>query len=356
MADFFQNLNFSSANEDGQTELTALAGAKRILCLTGSGTRPLDMLFSDAEEVIAIDLNPAQNALLSLKVAAIERLSHADYLAFLGIAPSDTRLAVYDSLRDSLAPDVKGYWDSHRRILNSGVWYAGKWERLLRWNARFLRLFRGRAVGALMTAPTVADQAAVWQDRFTDSKIRRSIEMIGRDWIWRWVIREPAGEFLPPPAQVADRLASDFAHAAQTYLFRDSDFATLVFRGALDPGGAMPVHLRPEHYQRLRDSLPKLRIVQGGLTELDQLSLGVVDGFSLSDFGSYTGAEVYAACWRGILSVAGPGAGFCERIFMNDLDLPFREIRADADLSAKLTLTDNSIIYRIRAGQIDRVN
>lgn len=40
IADFFQPLNFASSNEDDRSEFAALSGAARILCPTGSGTRP----------------------------------------------------------------------------------------------------------------------------------------------------------------------------------------------------------------------------------------------------------------------------------------------------------------------------
>lgn len=349
---FFRNLNFSSANEDGATEIAALAGAGRLLSLTGSGTRPLDLLMTEAEEVIALDLNPAQNALLALKMAAIAELDHGALLGFLGVAPSDSRLATYDRLRPRLAPGIRAHWDGQRRAIRGGVWYAGKWERLLRWNARALRLFRGRAIDALLAAPTVTDQARIWAERFGDTRLRGAIEMIGRDWIWRWVMREPAGEFLPPPREVGERLAADFADAAGRHLFRESDFAMLIFRGALDPEGGLPVHLRPENFARLRARLPRIRVVEGGLTDLDRLGIGEVEGFSLSDFGSYCSAEAYAACWRGIRAAAVPGARYCERIFMNDLALPFADITEDRALSDRLTRADASIIYRIRAGRI----
>lgn len=351
---FFQNLNFSSSNEDGETELTALASARRIICLTGSGTRPLDMLLSDAEEVIALDVNPAQNALLALKVAAIESLDHAEFLEFIGIAKSTSRGDFYDSVRERLSPDVRAHWDGNRRLVETGVWNAGKWEKLLRWNARFLSFFRGKAIDELMAALTVEDQARIWQRRFGDSRLRRAIEMIGRDWIWRWVMREPAGEFLPPPREVGERLAADFERAANSHLFRESDFATLIFRGALKPGGAMPVHLRPEHYRQIRDGLPRLRIVEGGLADLGRLDTGMADGFSLSDFGSYCGPDIYAACWQGVLAIAAPGARYCERIFMNDMDVPFSSIKVDHALSEGLSNSDKAIIYRVRAGMIER--
>ena len=84
--------NFTSTNEDGETERAALSGCRRILCLTGTGTRVLDLLGLGADEIVALDANRVQNALLALKMAAIARLDRDDCLAFLGIAPSPDRL------------------------------------------------------------------------------------------------------------------------------------------------------------------------------------------------------------------------------------------------------------------------
>ncbi len=357
--DFFQNLNFSSANEDGESELIALSKASRILCLTGSGTRPLDMLMSDAQEVIALDLNPTQNALLTLKVAAFQQLEHGELLAFLGLSPVKDRARTYDLLRAHLPSDARAYWDKNRKVIKAGVWHQGKWEKLLAWNARFLKLYRRGAIDALMEAPDLGAQEAIWQQKFANSRLRALLEMIGRDWIWRWVMNEPAGEFLPNPAEVSRRLEVDFARASTSFLFRDSDFATLIFRGHHSADGALPVHLREENFQRMRDHLPKLRIVEGGLADLagerhGEMNTGAVDGFSLSDFGSYCGPDVYAACWRGVLAVSAPHASYCERIFMNDMPPPFASIHVDQALSDQLTAKDKAIIYRIRAGYTEK--
>jgi len=304
---FFKNLNFSSSNEDGDTEIAALTGANRILCITGSGTRPMDLLMTEAAEVIAFDVNPAQNALLSLKIAAIQCLDHADFLAFQGITQGDRPL-FYKQLRGELTPDMQSYWDRRQGLISRGVWYAGKWEKLLYWNALFLRLVRGKAINELLAAKTVAEQSQIWEAKFNDSKLRRAIEMIGRDWVWRWVMREPAA--------------------------------------------ALPTHLRPENYDTLRDRLSRLRIVEGNLTDIASHGIDNVEGFSLSDFGSYCGPDIYAACWQGVMDVAAEDARFCERIFMNDMDAPFARIQVDTEMSDVLTHADKAIIYKIRAGRI----
>ncbi len=349
---FFQNLNFSSANEDGETELKALAGTRRIVCLTGSGTRPLDLLLSAADEVVALDINPVQNALLELKVAAIRTLGYDDLIAFLGVAESKHRLTVYDQLRSHLSPAAREIWDQKRSMIDAGVWHAGKWEKLLLWNSRFLKLLRGRDIQRLLTVTDTETQSRLWEDRFANSKLQTALEMIGRDWIWRWVMREPAGEFLPPPQEVGKRLNADFSRAARTFLFRDSDFAWLIFRGRHEADGALPVHLRRENYELLKSRVGSLRIVVGGLADLPTLGLGPFDGFSLSDFGSYTNRQVYEECWKGIVAAAAPDARYCERIFMNDMPPPFEAISIDRELSDALTASDKAIIYRIRTGQI----
>jgi S-adenosylmethionine-diacylglycerol 3-amino-3-carboxypropyl transferase len=349
---FFENLNFSSSNEDGETELEALSGAKRILCLTGSGTRPLDMLLSEADEVIALDVNPTQNALLHLKVAGIKSLDRDDFLSFLGIGPRQRTNTYYDQLREHLTPTMQEYWDRNRRLAETGVWYAGKWEKLLRWNAAVLKFFRGKALRELMEASSVEEQAKIWQQKFSDSRLRATVEMIGRQWVWKWVMREPAGNFLPSSRVVGEQLATSFEQASRRYLFRTSDFATLMLKGSLQPDLALPVHLRRENYPLIRERLSRLRIELGGLSNLTALSISDVDGFSLSDFGSYVGSEDYAACWRGILDVAAPGAKYCERVFMNDMPIPFASFFENSTMSERLTKSDKAIIYQIRAGTI----
>lgn len=349
---FFQNLNFSSSNEDGNTELAALRGAQRILCLTGSGTRPLDMLVSSASEVIALDTNPLQNALLALKVAAMATMEREDYLAFLGITPAADRLRTYDHLRSDLASEIRAIWDAKRRMIKNGIWYAGLWERVLRFGSIGIRLIRGRSIDLLFEAKDPTVQARIWRDRFDDRIWRSSIRLLGRRWFWSKVIGEPGGDFLPSPQMVEERLAGSFNRASSTFLLRESDFAWLILRGKHSPEAALPLHMTAANYASVKSSLSKLRIANGGITDLGTMTINSIDGFSLSDFGSYCTMDAYSACWQAIVEAAMPDARFCERVFMNPLQIPFANVQVDPDLSARLSAADKAIIYDIRAGTI----
>jgi S-adenosylmethionine-diacylglycerol 3-amino-3-carboxypropyl transferase len=87
---FFHTLNYSSCNEDGFAELRALdiRPGDHVCCITGSGDRVLHMLLGNPDHVSAIDLNPTQNHLLELKMAAIRELDYVRYVRFLGLHPS----------------------------------------------------------------------------------------------------------------------------------------------------------------------------------------------------------------------------------------------------------------------------
>ena len=83
-------LAYSSVNEDWRTEAAALrlAPDARVLCVTGSGARPLDLLAVTPARVVAIDVNAAQNHLLELRVGAMRALQFDAYTAFLGLVPT----------------------------------------------------------------------------------------------------------------------------------------------------------------------------------------------------------------------------------------------------------------------------
>ena len=95
--DFYNRLNYSLGNEDWCVEEQALRvnPGDRVICVTASGDRPLHLLLSDCKEVCAIDMNPVQNYLLELKIAALKALDYEEYLGFLGCHDTPHRYAIF---------------------------------------------------------------------------------------------------------------------------------------------------------------------------------------------------------------------------------------------------------------------
>lgn len=352
---FSRTLNFTSANEDGASELEALSlgPTDRVLCLTASGARPLDLLLGDPGSLVAIDVNPAQNALLALKIAAIRALGADDLHAYLGITPCDDRLGLHADVERGLGEAERRFWRSRGSVIRGGVWYAGRWERVLRLGAFGTGLVRRGAIKRLFEATDAMEQAAIWRREFDDWIWRGAIRLLSQRWFWTHLVGEPGGAHLPNARTCEARLAGVFNRAAENILFRESDFAWLIMKGRHDVS-ALPVHLRRENLDTVRARLDRIEIREADLASLDRDALGQFDAFSLSDFGSYCGQAAYDACWRGVLRVAKADARYCERIFMNPLrpSVGGGRVTPDEPLASQLALRDRAIIYDFHCGTI----
>ncbi|HEX4354194.1 MAG TPA: DUF3419 family protein, partial [Polyangiales bacterium] len=151
---------FSSCNEDSMSELRAFGDleGKRVLAITAGGGRVLNLLLARPAQIWAVDLNPAQNHLLELKVAGMRALDHAAYLRFLGIRPAYDRLTTYATLRDQLSNGACRFFDAHPELIREGVLFEGKLERYLRRISKLLQLIQPLGVGRLFSFDAIDEQ------------------------------------------------------------------------------------------------------------------------------------------------------------------------------------------------------
>ena len=121
---------YSADNEDARSELTALeiGSDDTVVTIAAGGGRALSLLTASPKRLIAIDRQPDQIYNLELKAAAIENLSYEAFSAFMGLTDDVDRLDHYHTLRASLSPSARRYWDNRRRLIESGVFYAGRTE------------------------------------------------------------------------------------------------------------------------------------------------------------------------------------------------------------------------------------
>lgn len=355
--DFFKNINFSSANEDGRTELKALqmTPEDHILCLTGSGARALDLLLGNPEHITSIDLNPAQNALLALKIAAYKTLSDDDLWAYLGIINCDTRLDIHKKIEPQLNDEYREFWVQNYKMIKAGVWYSGLWERVLAKISTIANLFRGKLIRDLFTAETIREQQDLWHNKWDGFIWQSTIKLLSFSSLWTKVVGEPGGAFIPSKTEASKIIHSRFSKMIDNSLLHESDFASLMFRGCHIPEQALPLHIQKKNIDRIRKNLHKIEVRTGSLNKLHELDIAPVNGFSISDFSSYCGQSLYDETWKSILKAAATNARVCERVFMNEIrpsSFIDSQIEWDEILSDSLSRIDNSVIYNIRVGTI----
>jgi S-adenosylmethionine-diacylglycerol 3-amino-3-carboxypropyl transferase len=350
---------YTSVNEDWRTEATAIAPdpADTILCVTGSGARPLDVLALSPRRVVAVDVDPAQSALLELKAAAIRPLSFEAYSRFLGLhsAPARERLAVFESLLPDLSPAAARLLGAHRADVARGLLYRGRWERYFRAAGLVARALRPGLVPRLFSFDDVSAQrrfvAERWDTRF--GRLLTGLALSGP--VTRLLLRDLA--FTGKPCAPAGRFVSDrmTAHLSRV-LARESFMASLVLRGEL-PDADLPPHLTPEGFATIRQHLDRLQVVTADVVELldREGETERFDAFSLSDVPSYLTADSLARLLDGVVRRAAPDARFCIRLFL--VRPPFPEpfpsrLVRDTLLEHRLAEEDHAFAYDFVAGRI----
>jgi S-adenosylmethionine-diacylglycerol 3-amino-3-carboxypropyl transferase len=306
----FARLRYANCWEDADVLVRALApvAGARCLSIASAGDNTFSLLARGAAHVLAIDLSPAQIALVALKAAAFRRLDHDALLEFLGIRAARDRRAVYAVLRPVLDVASRAYWDDHLPAVEAGVVHAGRLE-------GYFRLFRRLAL-PLAHSREVVNAALTPRTPEERGRFHREV---WNSWRWRAVCRvffsraamghlgrDP--EFFrhargPVAAHILDRAADAFTRLST----HDNPFLRYILAGTF--GAALPDYLLPAHHQTIRERLDRLELRASPLdAALAALPSRSIDAFNLSDVAEYMDLATYHRLLDAIRRVAAPGA------------------------------------------------
>ena len=108
------NLVYNTCWEDPRLDHQALklTADDTILVITSAGCNALDYALAGPRQVVAVDMNPRQNALLDLKLAGIRNLQYEDFFAMFGEGRLPGATKIYEEkLRPALSEWPQRYWD-----------------------------------------------------------------------------------------------------------------------------------------------------------------------------------------------------------------------------------------------------
>lgn len=305
----FDYVRYANCWEDAEVLCQALSPApgKRILSIASGGDNSFALAMAGAE-VVAVDLSPAQLAMLELKRAAIRVLGYDELLAFLGVRDSDaaTRAATYARLATALPADARTFWDAHPGDVRGGIVHAGKFERYFdTFRRRVVPLFHDRAtVRALLAEKDrkarEAFYASVWDNwrwrlMFRVFFSRRVMGLMGRDpEFFRYV-----------QGSVADRILQRTRYAFTVLPTHSNPYLNFIFTGSF--GSTLPRYLAPGKYDALRAAMDRVTAVRASAEDAAR-SHGPFDGFNLSDIFEYLDPPTCASMYRVLLDNSRPAA------------------------------------------------
>jgi S-adenosylmethionine-diacylglycerol 3-amino-3-carboxypropyl transferase len=360
MGNFYSRLSYSFGNEDWKTEHKALQirPSDSVLCVTASGDRPLNLLTKELKEIVAIDANPLQNALFELKRVALSKLSYSDYIAFIGIRPSQNRVQTYYQIAKDLDPMASAFWEILHKKIERGVLYEGSVEKLLKIASTCIRIFRSKKVDALFSIDDLEEQQQFVSSHWHTYLWKKAFHFGLHPFVTRNFIKDPGlYEHVDPTVHVGNQLYEQLHSYLKRHLAKESVLLSLILNGKVDPHH-LPPYLTEEGVEKIKKQVDKASFHTDDLISYTaKAKQNAFDCFSVSDVASYLSKEQFDSLIEGIYRCARPGARFCMRQFLTNHQIPEHLapfFQRNISLEKELQEEDRCFVYTFMAGKIKK--
>ena len=259
-------IRYSQVWEDHRVlcEGLAIGPEDDVLSIASSGCNVLALLLAGARSVTAIDMSPAQIALVELKLAGIRLLSHDIFVAFMGATQSTTaRLDIYEQIRHQLSFQAQQFWDAHADDIDNGVIHCGRFDKYLR---LFLEQYLPDAwpqgtQQRLLDADSIAEQRRVYETECDTQEFRQLLrwfagrEMIassGRDLAQlKYVGLEDVGE----------HFLQRFRHGLVNIAIAGNYYMEYNLLGRYRDVERGPLYMRSANFERLKGLVDNIHLV-----------------------------------------------------------------------------------------------
>lgn len=355
----FDFIRYSNCWEDAEVLLAGLNSqpGAQLLSIASAGDNTFSLLTSSPTLVVAVDLNPAQIALVELKAAAFKTLEYETMLAFLGFSATgkDSRADVYGLLRNSLPERSRGFWNAHPDLIQRGVIHTGKFERYFSvFRRKVLPFVHGRAkVKQLIQEKSKGEREHFYNTTWDTFRWRLMFQFFFSRFVMGRLGRDPE-LFRYVKGSVAERILQRTRHALTAIPTHSNPYVQYILTGSF--GKALPHYARQENFAAIQNNLGALHVIQGTTDDaLKQVPNGY-HGMNLSDIFEYMTPEVTAEVSRTLIAASEPEARlvYWNMLAPRDLSaiLP-KEVSARKETAQRLFAEDRAFFYQ--ALHIDEV-
>ncbi|NGX53884.1 MAG: hypothetical protein K1000chlam4_00604 [Chlamydiae bacterium] len=352
---FYSRLSYSIGNEDWKSDHVALKlqPKDRVLCVTASGDRPLNLLHSECQEIVAVDANPWQNALLDLKKAAMEKLDYEHYLAFLGVKNHSNRLGTLDSLGKDKSITQ---WKKKAKQIKKGILYQGATEKCTQIASTLVGALRRKKIEKLFSFDNLEEQQEFVKTHWDTFLWKKTFDIVLHPFITRLFLKDPGlYQYVDKSIHPGNYIYSRINHALMQFKAKESIIISLALKGKIFEEAHSP-HLTESGVNIIKSRLDRISSETADLLSyLETAPDNSFDCFSLSDVASYISKETFDRLMGAVYRVARPNARFCIRQFMSRHAIPeaiASHFHRDHALEKKLDHEDRCFLYKFMVGKI----
>jgi S-adenosylmethionine-diacylglycerol 3-amino-3-carboxypropyl transferase len=315
------NLVYNTCWEDPRLDRVALEIGPRdnILVITSAGCNALDYTLCEPNHVYAVDMNPRQNALLDLKIAAIKSLEFEDFFRLFGYGYHPEGRRLYERrIRRELTGFSQAWWDrwfkfftnKHRTFYYRGT--SGAFARLIK--VYIERMIRVRPhIDAILEAATLEEQQEIYERHLKEKFWSRSMRFaMNRDTTLS-MVGVPKAQRRQVETQYEGGIVKFVQDAVEAVFCKlplaDNYFWRVYMKGEYSRS-CCPEYLKPENFERLKAGLvarvsTHTNSVQGFLDGFD----GQISRYVLLDHMDWLSDKFFPLLeleWQSILRRAAP--------------------------------------------------
>ena len=281
-----------------------------IFSISSGGDNILTFLIDNPAKIIALDLNPHQNFLLSLKIAAFKRLSYQELLEFFGIYESRRRMNLYREIRSTLNVSTRDYWDTQQDKLKGGIIHCGRYEHYMRLLRTCLVLIMGRSLlNKFFLVQTSSDRIELYNNHWNNIGWKIFTRILLSRKIMSFLFDKSFFFYLEKSFSFGKHFSEKVKRALTVLPVRINYFLSYILLGNYKVNHALPCYLRSENYTKIRNRVNRIDIVTDSCNKFfTKLPDSCISKFNFSNIFEWMSYDDYENLLRQIIRIAKDGA------------------------------------------------
>ena len=259
----FNGVLYSQCWEDPQIDREAFGIQKDdvVFSITSGGCNLLNFLTDDPESVIALDLNPHQNHLLELKMAAFKNLQYTVMLEFLGVRKCDKRKEQYESLKTDLSESARNYWDRNPKQIERGIIHCGRYEDYMGLLRKCLRLIVSKkTIYQFFETDDTEVRKILFEKKWNNRRWKIFTKVLLSRRTMSLLFDEAFFKYLEADLSFGEHFSEKVKKALTLLPIRKNYFLRYILLGNYD-GNYLPPYLRRENFELIRSRLHRINIM-----------------------------------------------------------------------------------------------
>ena len=316
-----RNLVYNQCWEDPAVDnaVLGIGPDDRIVMITSAGCNALDYMIHDPAGIDCVDVNPHQNALLELKLAAIAALRYEEFFEMFGNGRIHEHRRIYERrLRFRLTRAAKDFWDRKIDYFDPdgvGLYFHGTAGSVARSFRVYLNTCRGlkQDLSEFQLIDDLTQQAEFYRNRIAPKLFSPMV---------RYLIRQPAIlSLLGVPGEQTNQIRRDGHRRVSSFIeervettltripMRHNYFWRVYINGHYERD-CCPNYLKREYFLFLRNRASRIHIHTRTLADFLRSTDRRFSVFVLLDHMDWLSnrPHLLEEEWRSIIDHADPGA------------------------------------------------